>query len=153
MSMEDHKFDTLKTLYIQQQSTATVLRDRIEKITTATIGLFVVMNGWIISNRPNLTGSHTVMLIAAIIVITGVAIYGVRARFKEFSTVGRMIVRIETAMNLYEPGAFIKDEPLYPLEHMNFGKEDYEHGLNIYRSRAYILIIFSLLSIGLSLYS
>lgn len=92
------------------------------------------------------------MLMVSVFVIVGVALYGIHARYKEFSAVARLIVRIEMAMKIYESGAYIENEPLYPGEHKNLGMKDYEHGKNIFLSQAYILAVFGLLSACLALF-
>lgn len=151
--MEDQQIEILKTLYSQQQSTAHILRERMSKITTGATGLLIVVDGWIITSVKNLTDAHLLMLVLSIIVIIGVSIYSLNSRYKEFSAVARLIVRIERAMKLYDPGFFIENEPLYPSEYENLGQDDYEHGKNIFRSHAYILAIFGLLSICLAAFA
>ncbi|MEH6473028.1 MAG: hypothetical protein V7752_17460 [Halopseudomonas sp.] len=150
--MDGDRLGILKTIYSQQQSTAHILRERIAKIATGAVGLLVVIDGWLISQTPALDGAPTVMLTLTIIVIVAVSIYAIRARYREFSAVARLIVRIETAMNLYQPGAYM-DESLYPAEYQNLGQANYEHGRNIFLSQAYILLVFGLLSLGLALFT
>lgn len=150
--LEDYKLDILKTLYTQQQSTAHIIRERMSKIATGAISIFIVIDGWIIVNAQSLFDSQLLMLIMSVVVITGVAVYAVHARYKEFSAVASMIVRIETAMRIYESGVFIENEPLYPLEHTSLGKDDYKHSKNIFYSQAAIIIIFGVLSIALGIY-
>ena len=151
--METRKVDILMTLYTQQPSTAHILRERISKINVGTITLFVVIDGWLITNRQSLTGSHAVLLIGSIIVIAGIAIYAIRARYKEFSAVARLIVRIEKALKIYEVGEYIGGQSLYPDEYENLGKDSYEHGKNIFFSEVYILIIFAVLSMCLVIFA
>ena len=147
--MENTKIDVLKTLYTQQQSTAHILRERMSKIATGTISIFIAIDGWIIASAQSLSSTQLLMLIATVAVIAVVSVYGVHARYKEFTAVASMIVRIETAMKIYETGAFIEGEPLYALEHMNLGKDKYAHSKSIFYSQAAIIIIFGLLSIAL----
>ncbi|MEH6651779.1 MAG: hypothetical protein V7707_17300 [Motiliproteus sp.] len=148
--MTGDQLSILKTVYSQQQSTAHILRERIAKIATGGVGLLVVIDGWLITRAPTLEGAPTVMLTLAIVVIVAVSIYAIRARYREFSAVARLIVRIETAMEIYQPGAFM-DEPLYPAEYQQLGDANYEHGKNIFLSQIYILLVFGLLSLGLAL--
>lgn len=117
------------------------------KITAGAVSTLVVIDGWLIASGEKLENPQVLMLILSIIIITGVAVYGVRARYHEFCAVAKLIVRIETAMKIYEPGAFIENEPLYPAVHKNLGSKDYKHGNNIFLSQAYILIVFGLLSV------
>ena len=147
--MEDYKLNILTTLYTQQQSTAHILRERMAKIATGAISIFIVIDGWLIANANNLSDSQLLMLIISIAVIMVVSVYGVYARYKEFSAVASMIVRIETAMKIYEIGVFIKNESLYPLKHRSLGKEDYAHSKSIFYSQAAIIIIFGFSSIAL----
>jgi hypothetical protein len=150
--MEKHQVDILKTLYTQQQSTAHILREKISKISTGAIGLLVVIDGWLITNKQDLASSHVTMLMISICIIVWVALYGIYSRYKEFSAVARLIVRIEMAMKIYESGAYIDNESLYPSEFKNLGKKGYEHGKNIFLSQAYILGVFGLLSVCLALF-
>jgi len=150
--MNSDQLGVLKTLYSQQQSTAHILRERIAKIATGAIGLLVVIDGWLITQAPALKGAPALMLPLAIAVIVAVAIYAIRARYREFAAVARLIVRIETAMQLYQPGAYM-DEPLYPAAYQNLGDDHYEHGRNIFLSQTYILLVFAALSLGLALWS
>lgn len=145
--MEAFKSEVLNTLYTQQQSTAHILRERMSKITAGAVSTLVVIDGWLIASSEKLETPQVLMLILSIIIITGVAVYGVRARYQEFCAVARLIVRIETAMKIYEHGAFIENEPLYPEVHNDLGTKDYEHGMNIFLSQAYILLVFGLLSV------
>jgi hypothetical protein len=149
--MEDYKLNILKTLYSQQQSTAHILRERMSKIATGAISIFIVIDGWLIANAKNLSCSQLLMLNFSVVVIMVVSVYGVHARYKEFSAVASMIVRIETAMKIYEVGLFIENEPLYPLEHTSLGSDDYEHSKSIFYSQAAIVIIFGVLSLALGL--
>lgn len=55
--MENQQVDILKTLYVQQQSTAHILREKISKISTGAIGLLVVIDGWLITNMQTLASS------------------------------------------------------------------------------------------------
>ena len=151
--MDALKLDVLKTLYVQQQSTAHILRERISKINVGTITLFVVIDGWLVTNRQVLSVSHAVLLTGSIIVIAGVAIYALRARYKEFSAVARLIVRIEKAMKIYETGVYIGGQSLYPEAYEDLGKDTYKHGKNIFLSEVYILIIFALLSVFLVIFA
>ena len=151
--MEALSIDILKTLYVQQQSTAHIIRERISKISVGTITLFIVIDGWLITNRQTLTGSHIILLTGSIFIIAGVSIYALHARYKEFSAVARLIVRIEKAMKMYEVGAYISGESLYPKEYQNLGKDSYEHGKNIFLTEVYIIIIFALLSICLVVFA
>ncbi|MEH6626902.1 MAG: hypothetical protein V7739_10675 [Motiliproteus sp.] len=148
--MNSDQLSVLKTLYSQQQSTAHILRERIAKIASGAVGLLVVIDGWLITQASTLKVSPVIMLAVAITVIVAVSIYAIRARYREFSAVAQLIVRIETAMGVYQPGAFM-NETLYPAEYQNLGKEDYEHGRNIFLSQVYILLVFGLLSLGLAL--
>ncbi len=147
--MEEYKLTILKTLYSQQQSTAHILRERMSKIAAGAIGLFIAIDGWLITNAKGLGDTRLLMLIMAVAVITGVSVYAVHARYKEFSAVASMIVRIESAMKIYESGVFIDNEPLYSLQHMHLGEDNYEHSKNIFFSQAAIIIIFGVLSIAL----
>jgi hypothetical protein len=149
--VEEHKLQVLKTLYTQQQSTAHIVRERMTKITSGSIGLMVVIDGWLFTNSERLISTHTFMLMLSIIVIFVVSIYGIHARYKEFSAVASLIVRIETAMKIYEPGYFLNNEPLYPAAFQNLGKDDYEHGKNIFWTHTYILLTFGALSLGICL--
>jgi hypothetical protein len=148
--LEAFKLEVLKTLYTQQQSTAHILRERMSKITTGTISVLAVIDGWIIANRGDLIGQIS-MLNLAILMIVCIAVYGVQSRYKEFCAVAKLIVRIEMAMKLYDKGAYIEGESLYPAEYKALGTEGYEHGKNISFSQSYILIVFGLLSICLGL--
>lgn len=147
--MEDFKLNILKTLYNQQQSTAHILRERMSKITAGAISIFIAVDGWLIVNTKDLTNSQVIMLIVSVAVLMAVSVYGVHSRYREFSAVATMIVRIETAMKIYEVGTFIDNEPLYELEHMNLGKDSYQHSKNIFYSHASIIFIFGVLSIAL----
>jgi hypothetical protein len=151
--MENKKADILITLYKQQQSTAHILRDRINKIAAAVTGLFIAIDGWIFSSKIALEILEISLLIISILTVLAIAIYSLQSRFKEFSAVGRMIVRIETALMIYEPGYFLDGESLYPAEHQALGKEDYEHGRNIVTPHIYILGILAALSIGIVLFA
>ena len=71
--------------------------------------------------------------------------------YKEFCAVAKLIVRIEIAMRIYEQGAFIERESLYPKEYKTLEAEEYEHGKNIFLSHAYVLLVFGLLSIFLGI--
>jgi len=148
--LETFKLEVLKTLYTQQQSTAHILRERMSKITTATISVLVVIDGWIITSGKELDG-QALMLSSAMLIIVCIAVYGVQARYKEFCAVAKLIVRIEIAMKIYDKGAYIEDESLYPAEYKALGTEGYEHGKNIPFSQSYMIIAFGLLSIGLGL--
>jgi len=150
--MTSDQLSVLKTLYSQQQSTAHILRERIAKIATGAIGSLVLIDGWLISQAPALKGAPEVMLPLAIVVIVAVAIYAIRARYKEFAAVARLIVRIETALQVYQPGAYM-EQPLYPAAYQNLGDDHYEHGRNIFLSQAAILLVFGVLSLGLALWS
>lgn len=129
--MEALKVDVLKTLYVQQQATAHMLRERISKISIGTITLFVVIDGWVITNRLILAGSHVMLLTVSIFVIVGIAVYGVYARYKGFSAVARLIVRIEIGMKVYEVALLLGHEPLYPGEYENLGKTYTDEAQNI----------------------
>ncbi len=147
--MEEYKLNILTTLYTQQQSTAHILRERMAKIATGAISLFIVIDGWLIANAKDLSDPQLQMLIISVAVIMVVSVCGVSARYKEFSAVASMIVRIETAMKIYEIGVFIENESLYPLEHRSLGKDDYAHSKSIFYSQAAIIIIFGFSSIVL----
>lgn len=122
------------------------------KLAAGAISIFIAINGWLIVNAKDLTSSQATMLIISIAVIMGVSIYGVYSRYKEFCAIASMIVRIEMAMKIYEIGVFIDDEPLYELEHMNLGKDNYEHSKNIFYSHASVIFIFGILSIALGVF-
>lgn len=147
--MEEYKINILKTVYTQQQSTAHILRERMSKITAAGISIFIAINGWLIANANDLSAFQILMLMISVSVITVVSVYGVHARYNEFSAVASMIVRIETAMKIYEVGVFMENEPLYPMEHKSLGKDDYAHSKNIFYFQAAMIIIFGILSITL----
>jgi len=150
--MEETKLQVLKTLYSQQQSTAHILRERMSKITSGAVGLFTVIDGWILTKETVLTRSHGVILIISLVVIFFVSAYALYARYREFSAVARLIVRIETAMEIYHPGVYLPDDSLYPAEFQNLGEDNYEHGRNIFLSQVYILIVFGVLSVGIALF-
>ena len=151
--MAQQQVDILKLLYSQQQSTAHILRERMAKISTGVISLFIVIDGWIFSNTEIFSESESQVstLIIAVIVTEIAAIYAIHSRYKEFCAVAKLIVRIEIAMKIYETGAFIENETLYPEEFKALGSEDYEHGKNILLSQIYILLIFGALSVGLAI--
>ena len=149
--MAQQQVDILRLLYSQQQSTAHILRERMAKISTGVISLFIVIDGWLITNTEILSQSQVSTLIIAVVVTEIAAIYAIHSRYKEFCAVAKLIVRIEIAMKIYETGAFIENETLYPEEFKALGSEDYEHGKNILLSQIYILLIFGALSVGLAI--
>ena len=153
MQLDGQKVDILKTMYSQQQSTAHFVRERMSKISATVIGILLTVDGWLIINDESISEYQLGTLIATIVVLAGSAIYGLVARYREFKAVASMIVRIEEAMKVYEVGAFIENEPLYPETHKKLGKKDYAHSYNILYMHVLIVSVFAILSILLGVFS
>lgn len=115
--------------------------------------LFIAVDGWVFSSKIQLETPEVSLLIISIITVSAIAIYSLQSRFNEFSAVGRMIVRIETGLKVYEPGYFLEGESLYPTEHQNLGSNDYEHGKNIVAPHICILVIMAVLSMGIVIFA
>lgn len=149
--MDTFKLEILKMLYTQQQSTAHILRERMSKITTGTISVLIVIDGWIITEAKELDG-QALLLSLSMLTITFIAVYGIQTRYKEFRAVAKLIVRVEMAMKIYDKGVYVENESLYPAEYQALGTEEYEHGKNICSSQSYMVVAFGLFSVFLAYY-
>jgi len=149
--MDNQSADILIALYSQQHSNAQTILEKISKMTTGVCGIMVVIDGWLVANLGTLKDIHHYILSSAILILTGIAVYAIWTRHKEFIAVAKLIVRVETALGIYEEGRYIPKQTLFPVAYQNLGKDDYEHGNKFRNSHILVVVMLGALSIGLSI--
>lgn len=150
-SFEPDRLEVLKMLYSQQQATAHKIRERLTQIAAAHITLLLAIDGWIITRSIGINPNQVVVILLAILFTLLIAVFAIYARYKEFGAVAGMIVRVETALRVFDKGYYLEDETLYELEHQDLGKNEYSHSLSIFQSHFYTLLANSLLTVGIVL--
>ena len=148
-NFEPDRLEVLKMLYSQQQATAHKIRERLTQIAAAHITLLLAIDGWILTQSEGINSNQISIIVLAIVVTLVIAVFAIRSRYKEFGVVAGMIVRVETALRVFDKGFYLQDETLYELEHQDLGKDEYDHSLTIFQSHLYALIANSLLTIGI----
>ncbi|NKB33087.1 MAG: hypothetical protein GKR91_08320 [Pseudomonadales bacterium] len=150
-SFEPNRLEVLKMLYSQQQATAHKLRERLTQIAAAHITLLLAIDGWVLTKSDGINSDQMTMIVLAVILTLVIAVFAIHARYKEFGVIAGMIVRVETAMRVFDRGFYLQDETLYELEHQDLGKDHYTHSMTIFQSHFYALIANSLLTAGIVL--
>lgn len=141
------KADNLRAVYTALHSYAQLLRDRIMKVVTGTIGIAVVADGWIIAiaaekDVPWNVRSAIVFGIFAVSVVGG---FGVVTHYREYLGTLSMIVRVEEAMKLYEEGKYLASGSLFAASFKLWGTG--KHSSHIRNAAIASILVFLVCSI------
>jgi len=113
--------DTLHMLYTEHHRQNTARREKIHGITERTVGVLVIIGGWLLISDTPLSESLRWVLVFQVATLAVAACYSVYMNNRSYLRTAQVIQKLNTALRLYEPGAFVPNEPLYPPPSESFG--------------------------------
>jgi hypothetical protein len=103
--------ETMKQRYTEVEQ----MRNRAFQIVTWTIGVFLLLVGWIVQGTTVMSITQKIFLSLAICFASGSATWFTRDLEKGFSRQFQILSKIETLLGLYEPGFFdASEESIFP---------------------------------------
>lgn len=93
-----------------------IMRERVQKICTWIMGVFLAVAGWMIKENMTLSPSQKAVVVSMVVIIVLVIhLAYLKDIMKGFKAQHRVLARIEDALKLYEPGVYDdKDSGLLP---------------------------------------
>jgi len=125
MEIDDRiKAQILLAALERRYASVEAIRDRTYGISISTLGVFLVLAGWIVQGNVDLGLPGKIFLSALVILALCVVLFYIRDLERGFRGQLRTVVRIEKLLKLYEPGFFgSTDEELYPRVWLEAGTE------------------------------
>jgi hypothetical protein len=125
-------------------------RTKIHNITQKTIGILIVVAGWLIISKNPPSGDMKLAVILAVIAISTISCFFQYNNTRAYMQIASVIQKLNQILKVYKVGHFIDNEALYPDAWKKFGQESYvrtiwHHWLFIY-VMAFVCVIVTLLS-------
>ncbi|WP_296167499.1 hypothetical protein [uncultured Brevundimonas sp.] len=126
MTLDDgKKADVLLAALGERYSALRAIRERVQSIGIASLGLQAAAGGWLLQTDDGLTSSEVWVcllgLIGAVLVLRGVYLADLQ---KGFSAQQRTAVKLETALGLFEVDVFDRSgSPMYPASWARAGED------------------------------
>lgn len=136
----DQKIEILKSILEEKYETLRTIRTRVQEICLWSLGIIVGASAWLIQSDLYLDIGEKILFI-----FIGIAIF-IILRFvyfkdleKGFKSQQKALVKIETALKLYEPGVYLDGQSVYDDSWINAGTEKGEG--NFFKVNYYLLLL------------
>ncbi len=124
-----------------------IMRERVQKMCTWIMGIFLAVAGWILKENMPLSPSQKAVVVSMVVIIVLVIhLAYLKDIMKGFKAQHRVLARIEDALKLYDPGVYDdKESGLFPNTWKQAGTEK-GHG-RFFISNLYLLYLGAVLLI------
>ena len=102
-----------------------IIRDRVHKTCTWTLGVLILIAGWIVQSKISFDWNERAFVCVGVIaVIVAVRLGYLRDLKKGFDVQFRATKRIEQALHMFDPAFYGSQEDIYPQEWLCSGTEN-----------------------------
>lgn len=108
-----------------RQFPGNIIRDRVHKTCTWTLGVFILIAGWVVQSKLSFECNEKAFVCAAALaVIAAVRLGFLRDLKKGFDGQLRAAKNIEQALHMFDPSFYDSQEQIYPQEWQRSGTEN-----------------------------
>ena len=113
---EEQRLEIIQNLLSQKYEAEHKMRERSASFTKWILGLGMALI-WILLTKSGFAGWQKLFVSLFVLSFSGVSIWFLSEICKGFRNNRDIVVKLEELLELYEPGVYMKDKPLFPAEY------------------------------------
>ncbi len=118
---KEAKLNIITSLYSAMVSYTQEIRGVVERTTVVGCGLILLLDGWLVTSQLHVNLRGKLVISLAIFGFTCVVIFTIRALQQRFNGFAYIIRRLNQVQMVYEKGAYLENDILFPEYWKNFG--------------------------------